>query len=219
MAPSARAWVRLPWVTIVAVLWLAPHARGQATQPAAPENIIRRSSPAPMPAASQPASGMSSIYNLQRVLIALAAVIALVFLLRWVGRKMLGLPSISRASSVIQVVGRVPMAPRQQLVLVRVGQRLLVLGDSAGQLSTLTEITEADEVAAVLGQLKSNDSSRNFASVFDRSPSAAEVPADASSANDSAAVEPGAPSIEETKRQLSGLSDRIQKIASQFRKT
>src|SRR5206468_10576628 len=46
------------------------------------------------------------------------------------------------------------LTPRQHLLLVRVGRRLLVVADCNGQLSSLSEITDPDEVATMIGQLR-----------------------------------------------------------------
>lgn len=86
---------------------------------------------------------------------ALAAVIGLILCLRWGSRKLLALPAPGRTSHLMQVVARTSLAPRQQVLLVRVGRRLMVVGDSGGALSALGQITDADEVAALLGQAKS----------------------------------------------------------------
>ncbi len=110
-----------------------------------------------------------------RVLGALAAVIGLIFLLRWLGKRFFALPTAQRSSGVVQVLSRSVLSPKQQLVLVRVGQRVLVAADNGAQLSPLSEITDPDEVASLMGQLQSEKgngasgtSSRAFNSMFGR---------------------------------------------------
>ena len=50
--------------------------------------------------------------------------------------------------------------------MLRVGRRLLVVADGGGQMNTLSEITDADEVAALLGQLAGRSGRAKFGSVF-----------------------------------------------------
>jgi hypothetical protein len=54
----------------------------------------------------------------------------------------------------VQVLSRTVLSPKQQLMLVRVGRRLIVVADSGGQMAPLSEITDPDEVAALVGQVK-----------------------------------------------------------------
>ena len=103
------------------------------------------------PAAKPPAT--PATLDATRVGLALAAVIGLILLMRWGGRKFLALPAAA-SGGLMQVVARTPLAPRQQLVLVRVGRRLMVIGDSGGRLSGLGQIDDPDEVAALLGQAR-----------------------------------------------------------------
>ena len=136
-------------------------ATAPATAPSSPldKTEIRRSgaaSNAPgQPAPAAPAPTM----ELPRVALALGAVIGLIFFLRWGSRKFLALPAAASSSGVMQVVARSTLAPRQQLLLVRIGQRLLVVGDSGGRLSPLGQITDADEVATLVGQVKASSAS------------------------------------------------------------
>jgi flagellar biosynthetic protein FliO len=49
----------------------------------------------------------------------------------------------------IQLLGRRPLGVRQELLIVAVGRRALVLGSTSAGLSTLAEITNPDELAAL----------------------------------------------------------------------
>ena len=95
-----------------------------------------------------------------RVGAALAGVVALLFVLRMLLRRMGGLPDSRRPSGVVQIHGRYPVARGQQVVLLQVGRRLLVTHQSGGGMRTLSEITEPDEVAQVLGRLEGGRSKR-----------------------------------------------------------
>ncbi len=59
-------------------------------------------------------------------------------------------------SSVMEVLGSItlPTQPRQQAILMRLGQRVLLLSSHAGQTCTLAEFTDPDEVALLLAQCK-----------------------------------------------------------------
>lgn len=150
-----------------------------ATQPAAAltstgeaadvnqQELHRNGTPAAskIPAANLP---QASTLDLPRVGIALAAVLGLIFILRWCSRKILAIPSTKGSANLMQVVSRTTLAPRQQLLLVRVGSRLMVVGDSAGTLSSLGQITEPDEVASLLGQTRATPAPRaeTFSGLF-----------------------------------------------------
>ncbi len=72
------------------------------------------------------------------------------------------LSSPARApSGVIEVLGRYPLAPRQNLLLIKLDRRVLLLSQAVGGrghaagLTTLTEIVDPEEVASIL--LKTRD--------------------------------------------------------------
>ena len=72
------------------------------------------------------------------------------------------LTSPTRApSGVIEVLGRYPLAPRQNLLLIKLDRRVLLLSQAVGgrghsaALTTLTEIVDPEEVASIL--LKTRD--------------------------------------------------------------
>lgn len=110
---------------------------------------------APPKAAGTPATpANASGFDLPRVAGALAIVLALIFALRWILRRSMSATLQPGATSAVQVLSRSPLSPRQQLLLLRVGRRLLVVSDCNGQLSSLSEISDPDEVAALVGQLR-----------------------------------------------------------------
>jgi flagellar biogenesis protein FliO len=141
------------------------------------EDVPVRRSPAPTTPGGGTAEGTNSGgYDFPRVAGALAAVIGLILLLRWLGKRFFSLPTAQRTSRVVQVLSRSVLSPKQHLVLVRVGQRVLVAADNGSQMSRLSEITDPDEVASLLGQLQSEKegsafglaSAKAFNSVFGR---------------------------------------------------
>ncbi|QOV91617.1 FliO/MopB family protein [Humisphaera borealis] len=125
-------------------------------------------------ASTQPAGAAASTaptFDTGRVLLSLALVIGLILFLKWGGKKLFGLQS-GTGTGVMQVVSRTILAPKQQLLLVRVGKRLLIVGDSGGRLSGIGQIADPDEVACLLSQSKAvietTPKSVNFAGLFRR---------------------------------------------------
>ncbi len=101
-----------------------------------------------------------------RVLAALAGTVLVAFGAAAAARKLsggrIGFASTARApSGLVEVLARYPIAPRQHLLVLKLDRRVLVLSQSAGGrgqasgLSTLTEITDPEEVASIL--LKTRD--------------------------------------------------------------
>jgi flagellar biogenesis protein FliO len=101
-------------------------------------------------AAKQP-QGTSGL-DLARLMAAMGIVLALILLARWGAQKLMP-GTRPNAPGPISVVSRTVIGPRQQLLLIRVGGKLLLVSDSAGTMSRLTEITDADEIAILLGSI------------------------------------------------------------------
>ncbi len=110
------------------------------------------------PAQSQSgASALRSGWNeMLRVGTALVVILGLLFVLR-VGLKRLGGPMAGggRPSGVVEVLARYPVARGQQLVLLKLAARVVLLHQSRGTMTTLTEISDGDEVAGLLAAVES----------------------------------------------------------------
>jgi flagellar biogenesis protein FliO len=157
-----------------------------------------------------------------RVLLSLAAVVGLILFLRWGGVKLFKGQGTPHSTGVMQVVARAPIAPRQQLMLVRVGRRVVVVSNSAGQMTPLSEITDADEVAELLGQLKRGrePGANPFASIFNRAEADYEQPAEVGSegvSSSTAAEPPETQSPADVRAELNGLMEKVRGMARQFR--
>ncbi len=104
-------------------------------------------------------------------LAALGVVIGLVFAARWAYTKMGG-TVIARSSPIVEVLSRTPVAHKSHVLLLRVGQRVLVVGDSGGGgLRTLADLNDAEEVAAVLQSVTAGQEtsvSRSFNALVSR---------------------------------------------------
>lgn len=83
---------------------------------------------------------------------ALAIVVVLIFVLRAVLRRLGGRARIAGGGQCVEVVGRQHLSPRCEVLLVRCGKRLLLVGLGAGGPVTLCEISDPQEAAALLGE-------------------------------------------------------------------
>jgi flagellar biogenesis protein FliO len=84
----------------------------------------------------------------------LVLVVFLVF--AWATRKSVPQRLSPLPSEAVESLGRVPLAGRQQMHLVRVGSKLLLLSVTTTEARTLTEITDAAEVERLAGLCQQN---------------------------------------------------------------
>jgi len=88
-------------------------------------------------------------------------------------RKFMGRSRLFAPGSSMRVLARRPIAPRQEVVLVEIGPRVLVIGATRESLSRLGEITSAEEIAALRARCGAAPDSSAI-----RIPRAAEPPAE-----------------------------------------
>ena len=108
---------------------------------------------------------------LLRTVTALGAVIGLLLLLRLAYTKITGRTLATGHSHAVHVLARVAVAPRSHILLVQLGQRILVVGESAGGLNALATIDEPDEVSGLLRTVAGDQSgsiTRSFSQLLDR---------------------------------------------------
>jgi flagellar biosynthetic protein FliO len=214
---------------------------------------IRRTAGSPAPStqpstratvpSSSPTSGGEQAPTLEprKVAGALVIVLGLIFGLRWVLRRTFPGAGVGGSSSAVQVLSRTVLSPKQQLMLVRVGRRLVVVGDSGGQMSPLSEITDPDEVAALVGQLRDEKLSAagpmfggllgrlrqgmEAAGAPDRDDVEAEEPPPVENIDrpagveDDARDEPDDPASQATRQEISGLMAKVRLLSHQFKGT
>lgn len=89
-----------------------------------------------------------------RTVAALAAVVVLIFAARLVLRRLAGGRVGLGGSRAIEVLARANLSARQQLSLVRLGRRLVLIGSSPTGMSCLAEVTDPTEVAELMDELK-----------------------------------------------------------------
>lgn len=88
--------------------------------------------------------------------LSLAVVLSFFLLIAWLVKKSQPNSFLKLPGDVVQVMGRTPMAPRQQMYVVRFGSKLLLISHQPGQTQTLGEITDADEVQRLAGLCVAN---------------------------------------------------------------
>lgn len=102
--------------------------------------------------------------EITRVLGALAAVVGLLLLLKTILRKVGGgLMAAPRPSGVVEVLAKYPMGKGQQLMLLKLARRILLLHQNGASLTTLCEIADGHEVAGILSRLEAGSSQRDAA--------------------------------------------------------
>ena len=86
-----------------------------------------------------------------KVITSLAVVLGLFLLGMLILRKANARGGAMRPGEVVQTLGRAPLSGRQEMHLVRVGNKLLLLSVTATGAETLTEITEPEEIDRLAG--------------------------------------------------------------------
>lgn len=93
-----------------------------------------------------------------RVVGALAVVLGLLVILRLAIRRLGGtLGAAGRPSGVVEVMARYPVARGQQLVVLKLGRRVVLLHQSKSEMTTLSEVSEPDEVASLLARIEAGE--------------------------------------------------------------
>jgi flagellar biosynthetic protein FliO len=102
-----------------------------------------------------------------RTLAALALVVAIIFAVRWTLRRLGGAKTAHPAAGVVEVLSRTSVSPRQQVLLVRFGKRLLLVGSGPQGLRTLAEAASPEESAELLEAARASKADV-FAGIFRR---------------------------------------------------
>ena len=99
----------------------------------------------------------------------LAIVLGLFFVVAWAMRKAAPHGSLVLPKEVFEILGRAPLGARQQVQLLRCGNKLLLVSITPGGTETLTEITdplEVDRLAGICQQAHPKSSTTAFRQVF-----------------------------------------------------
>jgi flagellar biogenesis protein FliO len=160
-------------------------------------------------------------FDVTRVLLALGGVLAIIFLLRFGAKRLIPGAAVHRASSSVKIVGRCPISPKQSLLVVQFGKRLVLVGDAGVNLNPLCEINDPDEVAGILAQARDESISvaRRFESLFGRARTefaGAPEPQSTETFDDSNEVKPDDPSLQDTQKEISELRAKMRDVARQI---
>jgi flagellar biogenesis protein FliO len=154
-------------------------------------------------------------FDARRVALALGVVIALIFLLRWIAKNLFAGPSAPRANGAMRVLSRMVVSPKQQVLLLQVGRRVVVVGDSGQQMSPLSEITDPDEIAALVGQI-GQDHQKLGSKRFSSHLGTARDPFEMANASDESQEKQD---VDSARGEIAGLMERIRVVSTQFRRT
>lgn len=180
-------------------------------------------------ATTNPASELTSTpansigFDLSRMAIALTIVLAMIFGARWLFTHFFAGARAPATSKAVKVLGRTSLAPRQQVLLLQVGRRVVVVGESNGNLATLAQLEDPDEVASLVGQLQEEQIQRSaaFGGLFGRAQrKMAEdehsAPLETGDAETRAGVPTESADGAEVRSELSGLLDKVRSIRNQL---
>jgi len=199
-------------------------ASPQSSLPSMDSQLIRRGTTQTPASGATPSTPIMSLEG-PRVALALAAVVALIFILRSIARRFFDMPGAQRSSRTVQVLSRSIISPRQHILLVQIGRRVLVVGDSGGQMNSLCQITDGDEIAALVGQIREEklaSSAKLFGSLFNRAKE--RLDEDETEENESIISDqtPEIPeddsSLASTRDELTGLMEKVRLVSRQFHK-
>jgi flagellar biogenesis protein FliO len=153
-------------------------------------------------------------FDSKRLGIALLIVLGAVVVAQQIYKR-IGMPGANgRASGALQVVSRLTVSPKQQILLIRVGRRLVLIGNSGGQMNSLCEIGDPEEAAGLIGQVavERDEAPSSFSAVlgdeekqFDQQTNIDVVAGDdRERAN--------------TREEISGLMDKVRNLSNQFKR-
>lgn len=168
----------------------------------------------------------SALYETGKVVGSLALVLAAIVGLKMFATKVLGIRAAGgKMNRGIQVLSRTLIGGKQQLLLLQVGRKLVLVADSGGKISPVTEITDPDEVAELAAQALGNaDKAARFSGAFRGNAARFEVEGyddemdmrEELPAIGSGAIEPNGA---EDQDGLSSLSARVRALGRQFKAT
>lgn len=69
----------------------------------------------------------------------------------------------ARPSGVVEILARFPVGRGQQLLLIKLGRRIVLAHQAGSSMTTISEVTEPEEVASLLGRMEAGSSGRDAA--------------------------------------------------------
>jgi len=177
---------------------------------------------------ANPTSLITTDSGVIRVVGALGVVLGCILIVRWAGKKFLGLQTTGSAGGAVQILSRTPVSPRQQLMLIQVGRRIVLVANCGVQMNALCEISDADEVAALAGELQQKrrtSATSAFLSIFGKAGAKFEAQQqpiatpEITSDEEAPTDEPVEPELATTRQEMRGLMDRVHQLAQHYRRT
>jgi flagellar biogenesis protein FliO len=150
----------------------APDSEQTPVASQAPGDIPLGARQADRPLGEDSASADSSFMNVTlELFLYLGAIVVLIVLILVFFKRII--PGSHRLfqSKVVEVLGRTYLAPKQGLFLVKLADRILVLGVTGNSINVLSEITEEEEVAKIrelTGRSRPESITSAFRSIFSR---------------------------------------------------
>jgi flagellar biogenesis protein FliO len=172
--------------------------------------------------AVQSSAPTSGAMDASRVVVALGAVIGLIFAVRWAGRRLLGMNAAARGGGgAVQVLSRTTLSPKQQLMLVQVGKRVVLVANCGTQMNALCEISDPEEVAAIVGDVnrKAEPAAMPFLSSFGLAGNAYPERTVERHVSDGEQGEDECSVVTPTRAELAGLLEKVRLMSGTFRKT
>ena len=150
-------------------------------------------------------------FGYTRWVLSLGAVLGLIFAAKYAGKRLMGLQAHAGGGA-INVLSRQNLSPRQQLMLIQVGRRVVLVASSGSQMNTLTEISDPDEIAEIVAQANKRrlSAAASFGSIFGKAADAYGAPPE-----ESQTVPPNeeeAPAGAELSAARNELSNLLQKV-------
>ena len=120
----------------------------------------------------QPTAQLGLSKTLGSLMVVVGLMLVLVILFRWVSARRGGIiaslgPSGRAPSGVIEILARYPIARTQRLVLLRIGNRVILCCQTSGAksalgaMTTLSEISNPEEVAAIVRTIRDHNGKSN----------------------------------------------------------
>jgi len=205
LAPASQPHPTAPTVDVAASVPPPPPPAAAAR----PFPTLRRAGQGPnsdaRPQRESPATGWSVVYA---TVLVLGLVIGGGYLVR---RFLPGVASGS-GTGAVTVLARTALGPKQWVCLVRCGRRVLVIGQSGDRLTPLSEVTDGEEVAALLAECeqdRSDSSSATFRRIFRReSREMSEELAEFDAGHD-APAQATLGAVAKLRRELAGLMEKV----------
>ena len=155
---SNAAWVtsRSGASNVAQATYTAPAVNNTPADQAVPKRTPLNSTKRGTSLAEDKRTGGNTLQMLFSVGSSLLIVIGLFLGVAWCYRKTLNTSMGGIPKQVVSVLGRTAIAPRQQLILVRFGSKLVLVSMNQGETRTISEITDPMEVDQLAGTCESH---------------------------------------------------------------